>query len=110
MGYDEAIATVSPSHNGFYELLGFRQIGAERSYSGKIHDPVVALSMDVNQYRRPTASVDAVDRFVHRFLAEENHFLAFVGVWEKFARRQFLNADLLQQLFVTERNFIAECS
>src|SRR5690606_29396812 len=25
-GYDEAIATVSPSHNAFYGMLGFRQV------------------------------------------------------------------------------------
>ncbi len=109
-GYDEAIATVSPSHNGFYELLGFREIGGQRSYSGKIHDPVVALSMDVNQYRRPPMGTGEVERFIHSFLAAENHYLVYVNEWDKHAQRQFLNVDLLQQLFVRERNFIEECS
>ena len=111
VGYNQAVATVSPSHNGFYEMLNFHPFGSERSYSGKIHDPVVALRMDVDQYRRPVSpSADETERFIHRFLADENHFLAYVSEWEKHARCQFLNADLLQQLFVSERNFVAECS
>jgi len=110
-GYTHAIATVSPSHNGFYELLGFRAFGSERSYSGKIHDPVVALCMDMDQYRQPLSSAaDETEQFVYQFMSGENHFFAYVGEWEKHARRQFLNADLLQQLFVSERNFVAECS
>lgn len=109
-GFDETVATVSPSHNSFYELLGFREIGSERSYSTKLHDPVVALGMDVSQYRRPPSGLNETEEFIHRFLASENHYLPQVGEWSKKAERHFLDADLLAQLFVTERNFIAECS
>jgi ribosomal protein S18 acetylase RimI-like enzyme len=109
-GYDDCVATVSPSHNGFYELLGFRELGSERSYSEKLHDPVVALGMDANQYRRPPDGLNDTEQFIHNFLAGGNHFLAHVGGWAKQARRHFLSADLLQQLFVTERNFLAECT
>lgn len=109
-GFDETVATVSPGHNSFYELLGFREIGSKRSYSKKLDDPVVALGMDVHQYRRPPTGLNEAEQFVHRFLAGENHFLADVEEWEKKAQTNFLDAELLAQLFVTERNFIAECS
>ena len=109
-GYDEVIATVSPSHNAFYELLGFREIGSERSYSDKIHDPVVALSMDINRYRRESDHSSDAEDFVHDFMAAGNHFLPRVEDWQKQARRHFLNADLLQGLFVSERNFVGECT
>jgi ribosomal protein S18 acetylase RimI-like enzyme len=109
-GFDEGIAAVSPSHNSFYEMLGFRLIGTERSYSQKVHDPVVLLSMDVDYYRRPFAGDDAAAEFVYRFLSSENHFRAYVDAWEKRAERNFLSAELLESLFISERNFLEECT
>lgn len=109
--YDLAVAAVSPSHNGFYELMGFREIGGERSYSDKLHDPVVSLSMDVDQYRRPPLpELNETERFIHDFLARKNHFLPLVENWAEEARRRFLNAHLLRKLFVEERNLLSECS
>jgi hypothetical protein len=109
-GYHEAIAAVSPSHNGFYELLGFRQIGPQRSYSQTIDDPVVAVSMDVDQYRQPQQELSATAQFMREFLTEGNRFLSRVTEWAQEARRAFLNVDLLKQLFVLEKNFLARCS
>ena len=87
------MATVSPSHNGFYELLGFREKGGERSYSDKLHDPVVSLVMDMNQWRKPSGTLNDTERFVLRFLTEDNHFLSEVEEWAKEAKQQFFNAD-----------------
>ena len=109
-GFDEIIATVSPSHNCFYELLGFRKIGSERTYSDKLHDPVIALGMEVDQYRRPPSGLNDAEQFIHHFLAGGNRYLPLVEDWAEKARRHFLDAELLAQLFVTERNFISECS
>ena len=109
-GFDQAIAAVSPSHGSFYDLSGFREIGSERSYSTKLHDPVVALSMDIGQFRRTPANLNETERFIHHFLGPGNHFVPHVKGWEKAAQKHFLDADLLAQLFVTERNFVAECS
>ncbi|HEX2100594.1 MAG TPA: GNAT family N-acetyltransferase, partial [Candidatus Synoicihabitans sp.] len=109
-GYGQGIATISPGHNGFYDLLGFKQLGGERSYSQKLHDPVIALTLDIDYYRRSCEGLGEVDQFIHRLGAEDNHFVGRVGEWTKQARRTFLEADFLQQLFVTERNFMAECS
>lgn len=105
-GYDEAIAAVSPSHNGFYDLLGFRMVGTLRSYSEGIDDPVIALSMDINQYREPRTGLSGAAEFVQQFLADGNQFLSCVTEWAGEARRNFLNPDLLKQLFVLEKNFL----
>lgn len=109
-GYHTGIVSVSPSHQGFYDLMGFRQLGSERSYSEKIHDPVVALSMDINQWRQPATSTSAAEQFMHHFAAVANPFLAQVSDWAKQAVRHFLNPELLEQLFVADRNFLSECS
>ena len=109
-GFDQAIATVSPSHGSFYDLSGFREFGSERSYSTKLHDPVVALSMDIGQFRKPPGGLNETERFINNFLGAANHFLPHVKEWAKEAQRHFLDAELLAQLFVTERNFLAECS
>lgn len=109
-GYHVGIVSVSPSHQGFYDLMGFRQLGSERSYSEKIHDPVVALSMDINQWRQPVTSSSAAEQFMHHFAAVANPFLAQVSDWAKQAVRHFLNPELLEQLFVADRNFLSECS
>lgn len=109
-GYDQGIATVSPGHNGFYELMGFNMVGTERSYSLKLHDPVVALSMDLDHYRKPVGSVNETMKWLHHHGTVENHFLNRVVDWAEQARTHFTNPELLLQLFVTERNFVAECS
>ena len=109
-GYTEAVAAVSPSHLGFYDLLGFRQVGSERSYSDKVHDPVVAVSMDINQYRYRRGGLDATQHFIHEFLTSGNQFMDRVVDWAVDARRHFLSPHLLEQLFVVEGMFLTRCS
>jgi ribosomal protein S18 acetylase RimI-like enzyme len=109
-GYHEAVASVSPSHNGFYDLLGFRQVGSERSYSDKLHDPVIALSLNINQYREPRNELSTTERFMHEFLTETNHFMTRVGDWTREAKRQFLDPELLRQLFLHDGGFLTACS
>lgn len=109
-GYDRGIASVSPSHRGFYRMIGFEDVGTERSYSDKLHDPVVAVSMDLARYRRPSAGADCVANFVHHALAKGNPYRSQVAAWARAARHAFLNAVLLVDLFVKERNFLSECS
>ena len=108
--YDEAIATISPSHSAFYRILGFREIGAARSYSTAVYDPVVALSVDVGQYRQAEAELDEASRFIHHFLADGNPFMKRVAKWNRQARDQFRDAYLLRRLFITETGFITQCS
>jgi ribosomal protein S18 acetylase RimI-like enzyme len=106
-GFNETIVTVSPGHCGFYELLGFRQIGPQRSYSETLNDPVTAFSLDVDPFRIPLTGLSAAAQFVRHYLAEGNHFVSQVRDWADEARRQFLNPDSLRQLFVLDENLLA---
>ena len=109
-GFNEAVASVSPSHKGFYDLLNFREIGAVRSYSEKLNDPVVGLSMDVDPFSRSPAGLDAAKAFVHNFLVAENPFAAVVKDWAEEAGRHFRQVKLLRKLFITKADFISQCS
>lgn len=109
-GFDLGIAAVSPSHNAFYELLGFRQIGGRRSYSGKIHDPVVPLQIDLAAHRNPQEPRDEVEEFTHAFLTAQNPYFLYVKAWEYVASERFRAPELLRGLFIQERNFIGECT
>ncbi|MGC4071067.1 MAG: GNAT family N-acetyltransferase [Nibricoccus sp.] len=109
-GYDSGVATVSPSHRGFYTLLGFQELGAERSYSQKLHDPVVALQMDLNEYRQPAGGMGAARDFINHIAGAGNPFMERISEWTRRAKGYFLNVDLLETLFVKQRNFLAECS
>lgn len=110
MGYHFAVASVSPSHNGFYDLLGFRPIGSQRSYSQKLHDPVVALCLNIDHYRRPADGLSPTQQIIHRLGTELNPFMTRVSEWSRQAVKHFLNPDLLEQLFVADRNFLSECT
>jgi ribosomal protein S18 acetylase RimI-like enzyme len=109
-GYRMGVATVSPSHTGFYDLLGFRLLGSERSYSDKLYDPVVALTVDFENYCVPPPNLSPASRFVHAFLGATNPYRDKVAAWDRRARVRFLNANLLERLFVTESGFLAQCS
>ena len=108
--YDETVATISPSHGAFYQALGFREVGNARSYSATIYDPVVALSVDLSQYRGEAQEHDEAKRFIRHFMAEGNPFMKQVEKWNRQAEAQFRDADLLRRLFITETGFITQCS
>lgn len=111
VGCHRAIATVSPSHSAFYELAGFTLFGSERSYSDKVHDPVVAMSVDLAGCKdAPDASPDAKGYIFNIMTTRSNRFRSCAGEWNRRARARFLSADLLEGLFVNERNFLWECS
>lgn len=109
-GYHFAVASVSPSHSGFYDLMGFRRFGSQRSYSQKLHDPVVALCLNIDRYRQPPVGLSEAEKFLHHLATEVNPFLAQVEGWSRKAVRNFLNPELLEQLFVADRNFLGECT
>lgn len=109
-GYHFAVASVSPSHNGFYDLLGFHPIGTQRSYSQKLHDPVIALCLNIDHYRKPADGLTPTQKFIHQLATEANPFLHKVSEWARQAVKHFLNPELLEQLFVADRNFLGECT
>jgi ribosomal protein S18 acetylase RimI-like enzyme len=109
-GCDRGVVTVSPNHGGFYELMGFRSLGSERSYSAKLHDPVIALGLDLDFYRYLPDDSTESERFVHRFMTETNPYISRAAKWSQQAKNHFLRPALLRELFVTERNFLGERS
>ena len=109
--FDETIAVISPNHCPFYKILGFREVGTPRSYSETVYDPVVALSVELGQYRRPVpVTDDEVRRFVHDFMAPGNPFMSQVERWAHNAAAHFRDCQLLRQLFISETAFITKCS
>lgn len=110
-GCDHAIATVSPNHSGFYKFVGFDQLGAERSYSKKLHDPVVALCGDLSLLRKPRPSFPSrAEEYVHNFMTRANRFRVDAAERSRRAKQHFLSADLLKGLLLDQRNFFSECS
>lgn len=97
-GIDIGIAAVSPSHHSFYELLGFRKIGPERSYSGKVHDPVVPVQIELDAHRHPRGDMDEVERFMHSYLTGENPYFLYVQQWENAARAYFSEPHIIRGL------------
>ncbi|MBC8010854.1 MAG: GNAT family N-acetyltransferase [Burkholderiales bacterium] len=108
-GYDRALATVSPNHKNFYNLVGFQSLGSLRSYSDKLHDPVVAIFLSIDLYRSAEPA-EGIDPAVHRHAATANPFLASATDWTRRARQRFLSTDVLSNLLVTGRNFLSECT
>jgi ribosomal protein S18 acetylase RimI-like enzyme len=108
--YDEVVALVSPNHTGMYQLLGFRPIGAVRSYSQTIHDPVVPMSMRVDQFYGPPQSDDPADEFVRFFMVDFNPYIRKMREWEQEARDWFHERHLLRHLFVQEEKLLQRCS
>ncbi len=105
-GFHQAVAAISPSHDGFYQLLGFHAIGSMRSYSEEVYDPVVAMAMNLNAFRGAFSGGSATERFVYRFAVDENPYLREVGEWNSRSHDCFLSVDNLIRLFVREKNFL----
>lgn len=109
-GCDRALATVSPSHTSFYQLLGFRQLGEKRSYSTKLDDPVVALTVDLTERAKKTAFASSAEQYICDFMLQANRFRSRAAEWSGRAADQFLSVDLLSGLLFEQRNFLRECS
>ncbi len=108
-GCGRALATVSPNHKNFYKMVGFESLGSLRSYSEKLHDPVVAIFLAVDVYRSEVPA-PGLDPSVHYMGSTGNPFMASADDWTRQAKERFLSADLLGKLLNTGRDFLSECS
>jgi ribosomal protein S18 acetylase RimI-like enzyme len=109
-GCNTAIAIVSPSHAAAYRLLGFQQIGTVRSYSLTANDPVVALWLDIDQFRIQKIHQDPADAFVRDFMATDNPYHRKIATWERQAQSFFSHPRVLRKLFVTEERLLQRCT
>ena len=105
----QALATVSPNHQKFYKMVGFKSFGTLRSYSKKLHDPVVAVSLPVDLYRSEIPAPD-IDPYIHHMGSTGNPFMDRAEEWTVIAKESFLCVELLDKLLNTGRNFLSECS
>jgi hypothetical protein len=108
-GYSHSIISVSAVHEGFYDLLGFKQVGSVRSYSAHIHDPVVALCLPSSLYLGPNPNENELANFVRQFMATDNPFLAQMDSWDAEFRHFFCDPVTLRRLFVEKSNFLRTC-
>ena len=115
-GCTDGLGCVSPKHAGFYEAIGYRIIGAERSYSDTHFDPVVLVRLDL------TALDDSYGGEEHDFLMsywiEDNPYtfpawpsgVPVIEEWAERAEAAFLAPQLLRELFVERGRLLSRCS
>ncbi len=109
-GFHQSVAAVSPSHDGFYRMIGFQLVGAERSYSDKLYDPVIAVSLDLGRFQRACRCRTTIERFLRDFAVEANPYLGRMGEWNRRSRDAFMSVDSLIALFAGCRKLLLECS
>jgi hypothetical protein len=107
---DGIIVSVSPSHSRFYEMLGFHRASGIRSYSSKIHDPVIMMYLSTHAPQQQDAVPDPCASFTREFLFSGNPYNHRVEAWQSEAHRCLYDANLLRNLFVVESDLLAACT
>jgi hypothetical protein len=107
--YDDFLGAVSPGHGKFYELLGFDKIGAERSYSDKILDPVVLMRVDVVDRFPDPEPADPVEDFLKRYYLDENPYHKYMEAWQILSDRLFADTTMMRVLFEGDSGFLGRC-
>jgi len=114
VGCDDLLATVSPGHAPYYNLLGFETFSPERSYSEKINDPVVLLRLAIDGLDERFADVDINDGDDEALLKDcyivNNPYHAKVEHWMDTSDACFSNPTFLKELLAEQTDFLAECS
>ena len=112
-GYDDLIGAVSPGHARFFNLLGFETMGPVRSYSSKIHDPVVLVRMDLagidQRVSRIRDEAGDDEAFLKRYYVDDNGYHAYVSGWSELAESLFDDAASLRELFVDRADLLSAC-
>jgi len=113
-GCTDFVGAVSPGHAKFFNLLGFEQIGEQKSYSAEIHDPVVLVRLDLSgladRFRGVDHRTNQVERFLKSYYVDENPYHRFVGGWRVVSRRLFQDPLGLHELFVQKSSLLTGCS
>ncbi len=109
----DLITAVTPGHARFYSLLGFEEIGPERSYSREVEDPVVLVRMDFDSIG-PRAAIAELgqpgdDAFLKRYYLDENPYRHRVSEWAQDAESLWHDANMLRDMFVRRENLLGRC-
>jgi len=111
---DYAIASISPGHRAFYELLGFQAIGARTSYSQDFDDPVilVKLSLDALMERFEQVQIGEENDWavLKYYYMDSSPFHSQMAQWIDDAHKSFTDPVFLRQLFVEHSNLLRDCS
>jgi len=116
LGCHDLLATVSPGHRPYYELLGFELFGSERNYSkdDDVYDPVVLLRLRVDGLDERFAGIDINgeddEAILKRHYIVNNPYHDKIELWTAASDAFFHNSALLRELFVKRTNFLATCS
>jgi len=113
-GCDDFLGTVSPGHIPFYKLLGFEQIGSIRSYGQEHYDPVVLVRLNIADFGRRFAYVNADDgddeAFLKSYYLVNNPYCRYIQAWQILADRFFADAALVKELFVHRSGLLDRCT
>lgn len=114
IGCDYAIASISPGHRSFYELLGFETIGNRTSYSNDIDDPVilVQLSMETLMNKLEQVHVDEENDWavLKHYYMDSSPYHHQMESWIDDARNSFADPVFLRKLFVEHSNLLRDCN
>jgi len=114
IGCDYAIASISPGHRAFYELLGFDTIGERTSYSQDFDDPVilVRLSLDslMERFEQVQDGVEDDWAVLKNYYMDSSPYHSQMAGWTDDARNSFADPVFLRQLFVEHSNLLRDCN
>lgn len=113
-GCTELITTISPGHTRFYNLLGFAEISPIRSYSDEVEDPVVVVSISLEDLGKRFADVEADDGtdegFLKSYYIEGNPYHQHVRSISSVAEAVFHDPSSLRALFVDHGDLLSQCT
>jgi ribosomal protein S18 acetylase RimI-like enzyme len=114
VGCDYAIGAISPGHRAFYELIGYEVIGTERSYSTEINDPVILVSLSLDNLMKRFAAVQNDDEddtaTLKNYYLDNNPHHDQIEKWQTTAHASFTNPVFLRHLFVERTDLLTDCS
>ncbi|MCP4602595.1 MAG: hypothetical protein GY847_19120 [Proteobacteria bacterium] len=101
IGSTDLICAVSPETKGFFELIGFVQIGKVKNNSKDIDDPVVIMRLPDVQHRWTDApqTDDPVEPFWRRFFVDDNPYIEEIDIWILAAQDMFDDSYEVVDLF-----------
>lgn len=114
IGCEYAIASISPGHRSFYELLGFETVGDRTSYSSDFDDPVILVQLSLEALMRRFEQVHVDEEtdwaVLKYYYMDSSPYHAKMSAWIEDAHNSFVNPVFLRRLFVEQSNLLRDCN